>query len=123
MSEPRKKLSSFFRQIKLIVFKRARLKKVYSAVVPHVFFLKIYTARKILIGFAYSSILVGFRAILMLFLKILSQKIYPDENLRSEVILSRSYLRKCSIWLPRSIIINFPFFKYAVNSEPLGVRS
>ena len=122
MSEPRKKLSSFFRQIKLIVFKRARLKKVYSAVVPHFFFLKIYTAWKILIGFAYSSILLGFRAILMLFLKILSQKIYPDENLRSEVILSRSYLRKCSIWLGLPLSSICHFFKNVIKSEPLGIR-
>ena len=64
---------------------------------------------------------VGFRAISMSFLSFLSQKNYPGEFLGTEVILSRSYLRKCSIWLP-PIIINLSFFKNAINSEPLGVR-
>ena len=50
-----------------------------------------------MIGFAYSLISVGFRAILMSLLSFLSQKIYPGDFLKSEVILSRSYLRKCSI--------------------------
>ena len=68
----------------------------------------------ILIGFACSSIPVGFRAILMSFLSFLSQKAYPGEFLRPEVILSRSYLRKCSIWLGSLPIINLSFFKNVI---------
>ena len=56
----------------------------------------------------------------MSFLNFLSQKTYPDEFLRSEVILNRCYLRKCSIWPPP--VINLSFFENAVKSELLGVR-
>ena len=56
----------------------------------------------------------------MSFLSFLSQKTYPDEFLRSEVILNRCYLRKCSIWPPP--VINLSFFENAVKSELLGVR-
>ena len=52
----------------------------------------------------------------------LESKAYAREFLRSEVILSRSYLRKCSIWLGPPHIINLSFFKNAMKSEPLGVR-
>ena len=62
-----------------------------------------------------------FRAISMSFLSFLSQKTYPGEFLRPEVILSRSYLRKYCIWLS-SMIINLSFFKNTINSESLGVR-
>ena len=75
-----------------------------------------------MIGFANSSIPVGFRAILVSFLSFLSQKTYPGEFVRPEVILSRSYLRKCSIWLGLPPIINLSFFKNTIKSEPLGVR-
>ena len=84
---------------------------------PHLFFSHIYTARQILIGFAYSSIPVGFRAISISFLSFLSQKTYPGKFLRWQVILSRSYLRKCSI-------SSFPLSSsicHFLNSEPLGV--
>ena len=50
-----------------------------------------------LIGFSYSLMPVGFRAILMSFLSFLSQKTFPGEFLRPELILSRSYLRNCCI--------------------------
>ena len=75
-----------------------------------------------LIGFAYSFIPVGFRAMLMSFLSFMSQKTYLGKFLRAEVILSRIYLRKCSIWPAPSIIISFSFIKNAINSEPFGVR-
>ena len=71
-----------------------------------------------MIGFVYSLIPVGFRAISMSFLSFLSQKTYPGEFLRPEVILSRSYLRKCSIWLGLPSSINL-FFKNAIKSESL----
>ena len=58
----------------------------------------------------------------MSFLSFLSQKTHPEEFLRPEIILNRNYLRKCSIWPLPSIIINLPFVKNAINSEPLGVR-
>ena len=74
-----------------------------------------------MIGFAYSLIAVGFMAILMLFLSFFSQKIYPGEFLRPEVILSRSYPRKFCI-KPSPIIMNLPFFENAINSEVLGFR-
>ena len=74
------------------------------------------------LDFAYSSITVGFRAISMSFLSFLSRKTYPGKVLRPEVILSRSYLRKCIIWLPPLIIINLTFLKIAIKSEPLGVK-
>ena len=51
-----------------------------------------------MIGFAYSSVAIGFRIISILFLTLLSQKTYAGEFVRPEVILSRSYLRKESIW-------------------------
>ena len=69
-----------------------------------------------MIEFAYSLISVGFRAILMQYLSFLSQKTYPGEFLKPEIILSRNYLRKCSIWptpLSSSICQN------PINSEPL----
>ena len=74
------------------------------------------------LDFAYSSIVVGFRAISMSFLSFLSHKTYQGKVLSPEVILSRSYLRKCIIWLPPLIIINLTFLKIAINSEPLGVK-
>ena len=52
-----------------------------------------------MIGFASSLIPVDFRAILMSFGSFVSQKTNPGKFLRPEVILSRSYLRKCSICL------------------------
>ena len=72
-----------------------------------------------MIGFAYSLIPVGFRVILMLFLSFVSQKTYPREFLRPEVILSRSYLRKYGIWRPPSIIINLSFFKDVITLNRL----
>ena len=45
-----------------------------------------------------------------------------DKFLRPEIILSKSYLRKGSIWLGLPSIIKFSFFKNAIKSEPLGVR-
>ena len=66
--------------------------------------------------------LVGFRVISMSFLSFLSQKTYPGEFLRPKVILSRSYLRKFSVWRCAPSIINLSFFKNAIKSEPLGVR-
>ena len=75
-----------------------------------------------LIRFFYSLIPVGFRAILMSFLSFLSQKKYPGEFFRPEVILSRSYLRNCCIRRSPLIIINLSLFKNAIKSEPLGVR-
>ena len=38
----------------------------------------------------------------------LSQKTYPEKFLRPEVILSRSYLRKCNVWLPVKCYIMQP---------------
>ena len=110
MSEPRKNLSSCFHQIKFIVLKRLRFKKGLLSCSATSFFFTSYIYRMVnLIGFAYSSIPVGFRAISTLFLSFLSQKTYPEEFLGPEVILSRSYLRKCSIWLglPLSSICSF----------------
>ena len=65
---------------------------------------------------------VGLRAFLVSLLSFLSEKTYPGEFLRPEVILSRSYLRKCSIWLELPPIINLSFFKNVIKSEPLRVR-
>ena len=75
-----------------------------------------------MIGFPYSLIPVGFREIKMSFMSFLSQKTYPGELLRTEIILSKNYLRKYSIWPPPSIIINLSFVENAINSELLGVR-
>ena len=58
----------------------------------------------------------------MLFLTLLSQKTYAGEFVGPEVILSRSYLRKESIWQGRPPIINLSLFKNAINSDRLGVR-
>ena len=60
-----------------------------------------------MIRFAYSLIAVGFRTISKSFFCFLSQTTYPGECLRPEVVLSRSYLRKCSIWPPLSSIYHF----------------
>ena len=86
---------------------------------PHLFFTYIYH----MVSFTYSLIPVGFRAILMSFVSFLSQKTYPGKSWRPEFILSRSYLRKCSIWPPSSIIINVSFFKDAINSGPLKIQT
>ena len=80
-----------------------------------------------MIGFAYSSIPVGFRAISISFLSFLSQKTFSGKFLRTELILSRSYARKCSAWVGPPPIINLlrvlPLsIKYAIKSESLGVR-
>ena len=57
----------------------------------------------------------------MSFLSFLSQKRYPGDFLRPEVILSRGYLRNCCIWWsPPLIIIKLFFLKNAINSEQLG---
>ena len=109
MSEPRKSLTSVFQN-------------AHSAIVPHFFLTDIYCITN-LIGFAYSLIAVGFGAILMLFFGFVSQKSYPERILRPEVMLSRSYLTKCSIWPTFPIIINLSFLKNAIISEPLGVKS
>ena len=76
-----------------------------------------------MIRLAYSLTAVGFRAILMSFFSFVIQKTYPGKFLRPEVILSRTYLTKCSIWASPYIIINLSFLKNAINSELLGVRS
>ena len=59
-----------------------------------------------MIDFSYSLIPVGFKAILMTFLSFLSQKTYPGEFLRAEVILSRSYLGNCCNWLPTPLSLS-----------------
>ena len=74
-----------------------------------------------MIGFTYSLIPVDFGATLMSLFGFLSQKKYPGEFLRPEVILSRSYLRKCSIWSEVPPVINLSFFKNAIKSGPLRV--
>ena len=73
------------------------------------FFHRYIPHSKFLIVFAYSLIPVGFREILVSFLTFLSQKAYPGELLRPKIILSRNYLRNCSIWLPplSSLICHF----------------
>ena len=56
---------------------------------------------------------VGLRAILVSLLSFLSEKTYPGEFLRPEVILSRRYLRKCSIstaWSWSLILTEFSCF-------------
>ena len=75
-----------------------------------------------LIGFSYSSASVVYRSISMLFLSFLSQNTYPEEFLRPEVILSRSYSNKCSISLGLPPIIKLPFYKNVIKYEPFGVR-
>ena len=63
------------------------LKKAnYSAIVPHLFFLEIYTEWEILIGISYSSKPVGFRAMSMSFLNFLIKTTYPGEFSRPEVV-------------------------------------
>ena len=64
-----------------------------------------------MIGFTYSSMPIGFRTISMSFLSFLSQETYPGDFLRLEVILRRSYLRKCSSWPLPSPYHQFVIFK------------
>ena len=71
-----------------------------------------------MIGFAHSLTPVGFRAISMSFLSILSQKTYPGEALRPKGYFDVV----CSIWMGPHPIINLPLFKNAIKSEPLRVR-
>ena len=122
VSEPRKNLSSFFHQIKFIVLKRVQLQKSLLCYSATSFFPQIYIGWLILIGFAYSLIPVGFRALLILFLSFSSQKTYTGESLGPQVVLNRIYLRKCNISPSTSLIINLSFFKNAIKSELLGVR-
>ena len=65
---------------------------------------------------------VEFRAISMSLWIFLSQKTYPGEFLRPDTILSRSYLRKYSIWQGSPPIITLLFLKNAIKSESLEVR-
>ena len=53
----------------------------------------------------------------MSFLNFLSQKRYPGEFLRPEVILSRSYLRNCCIWWFPRTRISLPI---GANGKPLA---
>ena len=53
----------------------------------------------------------------MSFLNFLSQKRYPGEFLRPEVILSRRYLRHCYIWFPPLTRISLPI---GTNGKPLA---
>ena len=76
-----------------------------------------------MIGFSYSLKTVDFRAILMSFLTFFSQKTNPAEFLRQEVILSKGYRRKCSIWSEPLTIINLLFFKNAIKSDQLMIIS
>ena len=76
-----------------------------------------------MIGFSYSLKTVDFRAILMSFLTFFSQKTNPAEFLRQEVILSKGYRRKCSIWSEPLAIINLLFFKNATKSDQLMIIS
>ena len=52
----------------------------------------------------------------MSFLNFLSQKRYPGEFLRPEVILSRTYLRNCCIWWSFLTRIPLPI---GTNGTPL----
>ena len=63
-----------------------------------------------------------FRVTLMSFLSFLSQKTFPGEFLRPEVIFGRSHLRRRIIWPGLCPSINLSFFKNAIKFEPLGVR-
>ena len=67
--------------------------------------------------FSYSIIPVGFRAILISFLNFWSQKRYPGDFLRPEVILSRSHLRNCCIWWSSLTHISLPI---GTNGKPLA---
>ena len=53
----------------------------------------------------------------MSFLNFLSQKRYPGEFLRPEVILSRCYLRNCCIWCSPLTRISLPI---GTNGKPLA---
>ena len=64
-----------------------------------------------MIGFAYSLIPINFTAIFMSFLSFVSQKTYPGKFFRPEVVLRRTYLRKCSIWPPPLSSSIFHFLK------------
>ena len=73
----RKELELIFSPDQVYSIWKSAIKKGYSGVLAHLFFSQIYTAWKMLIWFAYSSIPVCFRAIAKSFLSLLSQKTYP----------------------------------------------
>ena len=90
-----------------------------------------YFFSQILIGFACSLIPVGFRAILISCLSFVSQKTYPWEFLREELILSRSYVvlghplyhhqffifKKCyKLWTARSERLILSGFSYLYDT-------
>ena len=100
-----------------MAFKITRLKKLLLSYSATSFFPDIYRMKNF-----DSSIPVSFGEISMSFLNFLSQKTYPGKCLRPEVIFSRRYLKKCSIWSDPSAIINLSDFKNAIKSEPLGNR-
>ena len=54
---------------------------------------------------------------MMSFLSFLSQKTGAGESLRPEIILSRNYLIKCSIWPPHlsSLIFHLTEIPYTLN--------
>ena len=122
MSEPRKNLSLFFQQIKFIVFKQLWLKKVYQAIVPHLFYHRCIPHSKF--WFSYSLIPVGFRAILMSFLSFLSQKKIPRRIFKTRGYFKEKLSKKLlHLAAPSPIIINLLLFKNAINSKCLQLEA
>ena len=122
MSESRKNFRSFFHQIKFMIFKRVRLKNSLLSYSATPFsFTDIYR----MVNFDWICLKLNtsrFWDNFDTFFSFLSQKTYPGEFLRPEVISSRSYQRKCSICLSSPHVINFSFYENAIKSELLGVR-
>ena len=87
-SKPSLLVSNLNKELKLIFVitsslwylkQRDRKKEYYSAIVPHLFILQLYTEWQILIGFNYGSKPAGFRAISMTFLNFFRQQKYSGE--------------------------------------------
>ena len=79
-----------------------------------------------MIRFFSSLIPVCFRAILMSFLKFLSQKRYPGEFFRGKVFLGKRYLRNCYIWQPlplSSSIFSFLKMSWTLNRLELEANT
>ena len=74
-----------------------------------------------MIGLSYSSKPVGFRAILMPFLSFLSQKRYPNEFSRPEVVWNR-FIKEKLVFKMSVEAHQFEIFKSTINSEMLGVK-
>ena len=75
-----------------------------------------------MIRFFYSLIPVGFRATFDVIFEFLESNKIPRRIFKTRGYFKQKLSKKLLYLGAPPIIINLPFFKNAINSEPLGVR-